>query len=51
MAFINMQPVSKFFEEAGEGDIKCPVCGKGFLVSADDEDPKATLSDSYARDC
>ena len=51
MAFINMQPVSKFFEEAGEGDIKCPVCGKGFLVPADDEDPKATLSDSYARDC
>lgn len=43
MAFINMQPVSRFFGEAGEGDIKCPVCGNGFLVSADDEDPKATL--------
>lgn len=43
MAFINMQPVSRFFGEAGEGDIKCPVCGNGFLVAADDEDPKATL--------
>ena len=43
MAFINMQPVSKFFGKDGEGDIKCPVCGNGFLVSADDEDSKATL--------
>lgn len=38
-----MWPVSRFFGEDGEGDIKCPVCGNGFLVSADDEDPKATL--------
>ena len=43
MAFINMRPVSRFFGEDGKGDIKCPVCGNGFLVSADDEDPKATL--------
>ena len=43
MAFINMWPVSRFFGEDGKGDIKCPVCGNGFLVSADDEDPKATL--------
>lgn len=43
MAFINMRPVSRFFGEDGKGDIKCPVCGSGFLVSADDEDPKATL--------
>lgn len=43
MAFINMQPVSRFFGEDGKGDIKCPVCGNGFLVAADDEDPKATL--------
>lgn len=43
MAFINMRPVSRFFGEDGEGGIKCPVCGNGFLVSADDEDPKATL--------
>lgn len=43
MAFINMRPVSRFFGEDGEGGIKCPVCGSGFLVSADDEDPKATL--------
>lgn len=43
MAFINMWPVSRFFGEDGKGDIKCPVCGNGFLVAADDEDPKATL--------
>lgn len=43
MAFINMQPVNRFFGEDGKGDIKCPVCGNGFLVAADDEDPKATL--------
>lgn len=47
MAFINMQPVSKYFGKYecsdGESDIKCPVCGNGFLVAADDEDPKATL--------
>ena len=47
MAFINMQPVSKYFGKYecsdGESDIKCPVCGNGFFVAADDDDPKATL--------
>lgn len=46
MAFINMTPVSKYFGKYecsdGESDIKCPVCGNGFLVAADDDDPKAT---------
>lgn len=43
MAFINMQPVNQFFRNHEVGDIKCPICGNGFLIAADEDDEYADL--------